>query len=82
MDIGSVLNARYTITATLGKGGMGTVYRAQDAQTGQVVALKVLSGELSFAPDMIERFRREGEALRQLRHPNIVGLYEDRKSVV
>jgi predicted Ser/Thr protein kinase len=76
MDIGLTLNNRYSITGRIGKGGMGVVYRAADAQTGQEVAVKVLSGDLSPDPDMLERFRREGEALRQLRHPNIVGFVD------
>ncbi len=70
--IGQTLNKRYKITARLGKGAMGTVYRATDSQTSQEVALKVISGELSINPEMLERFKREGEALRQLKHPNIV----------
>ena len=37
MDIGAVVNNRYTLIARLGKGAMGTVYRAKDAQTGQEV---------------------------------------------
>ncbi len=76
MDIGLTLNQRYTITGRIGKGGMGVVYRAADSLTGQEVAVKVLSSDLSPDPDMLERFRREGEALRQLRHPNIVGFVD------
>ena len=74
--IGQTLKDRYTITARLGKGAMGTVYRAADAQTGQDVVLKVISSELALDPSMLERFKREGEALRQLKHPNIVGFLD------
>ncbi len=74
--IGQKLNKRYTITARLGKGGMGTVYRASDEQTGQEVAVKVIASELALNPEGLERFRREGEALRQLDHPNIVKFLE------
>jgi predicted ATPase len=57
----------------LGRGGMGEVYRATDTQTGELVAVKVLNPEVvAHAPDLVERFVREGEALRQLNHPNIV----------
>src|SRR5512136_558602 len=57
----------------LGRGGMGAVYRATDTQTGELVAVKVLNPEVvARAPDLVERFVREGEALRQLNHPNIV----------
>ena len=71
--IGQNLNNRYTITARLGKGAMGTVYRATDSKADQDVAIKVIASELAVDPDMLERFKREGEALRQLRHVNIVG---------
>jgi serine/threonine protein kinase len=57
----------------LGRGGMGNVYRATDTQTEQMVAIKALQPEVvANAPDIIARFMREGEALRQLNHPNIV----------
>src|SRR3990172_10239706 len=70
--LNQTLHNRYTITARLGKGAMGVVYRATDSQTGKEVAVKVIAGDLAFDEEMLERFRREGEALRQLRHPNIV----------
>ncbi len=57
----------------LGRGGMGIVYRATDRESGEAVAVKTLdSTVLSTDPNILERFRREGEALRQLDHPNIV----------
>ncbi len=74
--IGQTLNNRYIITARIGKGAMGTVYRATDSQTNQEVAIKIISRELTLDPKMIERFKREGEALRQLCHPNIVGFVD------
>jgi eukaryotic-like serine/threonine-protein kinase len=74
--IGQTLNNRYKITTRLGKGAMGTVYRASDTQSGQEVALKIISSELVVDPDMLERFKREGEALSKLKHPNIVGFID------
>ena len=57
----------------LGRGGMGAVYRATDTQTGELVAVKALDPHVvALDPELLERFVREGEALRQLNHPNIV----------
>ena len=56
---------------------MGTVFKGLDTQTNLPVALKLLKSEaLSDKPELIERFRREGEALRQLNHPNIVKMLD------
>ncbi len=70
--IGQTLNQRYQIFANIGRGATGIVYRAHAIDTQQDVAIKILTAELTFDPAMLERFRREGEALKQLRHPNIV----------
>ena len=57
----------------LGRGGMGDVYRARDLHSGEFVAVKALRPEVvAGAPDAVARFTREGEALRELNHPNIV----------
>ena len=61
----------YKLGDKIGAGGMGTVFRAVDTRTDQTVAIKQLNPDIA-TPDLIERFRREGEALRQLNHPNIV----------
>ncbi len=74
--IGKTLNNRFKVTGQVGTGAMGEVFRATDLQTNQEVALKVMARHLTFDPDMLERFRREGEALKQLRHPNIVSFVD------
>jgi eukaryotic-like serine/threonine-protein kinase len=74
--INQILNNRYKITALLGEGAMGEVYRATDTQTGQEVAVKVITQKLAFDEDMLARFRREGESLRHLRHANIVAFVD------
>ena len=57
----------------IGRGGMGEVYVATDTQSGETVAVKVLKPEvLEEDPTLLERFEREGQALRRLNHPNIV----------
>ena len=60
--IGHNIAGRYQIENEVGSGGMGTVYRGIDTQTGQLVAIKHLKPELARA-DLIERFKREGAAL-------------------
>lgn len=57
----------------IGQGGMGSVYRGIDKQTGEAIAIKILKKEIiERDPEALRRFRQEGEALRQLNHPNIV----------
>jgi len=68
-----LIGGRYEIGDMLGHGGMATVYRGTDNQTQQAVAIKQLKPEIiRMDPDIVERFDREGEALRRLNHPNIV----------
>ena len=74
--IGQTLNNRYAVTAQLGKGAMGIVYAATDKVTRQKVALKVIAHDLTPDHELLERFQREAEALRRLRHHNIVALVD------
>jgi serine/threonine protein kinase/tetratricopeptide (TPR) repeat protein len=67
--------AHYRITAGIGAGGMGEVYRATDTKLGRDVALKILPAEMASSPGRLERFRREAKALAALDHPGIVGVY-------
>ena len=73
--MGNLIAERYEIKKKLGAGGMGTVYAGLDTQTQQPVAIKVLKPEIA-QPTNIERFKREGEALRALDHPNIVKMLD------
>jgi eukaryotic-like serine/threonine-protein kinase len=67
--------AQYRITAALGAGGMGEVYRATDTKLGRDVAIKVLPKELAPDPERLARFEREAKLLASLNHPNIAHVY-------
>jgi hypothetical protein len=64
------------ILELLGRGGMGTVYRARQTNLDRPVALKILSPHLVQDPGFIERFTREARMMARLSHPNIVAVYD------
>lgn len=68
--------AGYEIEGVLGRGGMGTVYRATQTSLHRTVALKVLSPALSRDPRFVEMFLREARAAAQLHHPNVVTIFD------
>jgi serine/threonine protein kinase len=76
--------AHYRLTARIGQGGMGEVYRATDTKLGREVAIKILPD--AFAQDTVRmaRFEREAQVLASLNHPNIAAIYgvEDRAIVM
>ncbi|MDX2435580.1 MAG: protein kinase, partial [Acidobacteriota bacterium] len=72
--IGTTL-LHYRVTAALGVGGMGEVWRAEDQKLGREVALKVLPEEFAQDPERMARFEREAKVLASLNHPNIATLY-------
>lgn len=74
LEIGTRIGI-YEVTAKLGEGGMGTVYRAHDTTLDRDVALKVLSEGFTADPDRLARFQREAKVLASLNHPNIGGIY-------
>ena len=65
----------YEVTAKIGEGGMGEVYRARDTKLDRDVALKVLPQAFTDDPDRLARFEREAKVLASLNHPNIGSIY-------
>ncbi len=65
----------YEVTASIGAGGMGQVWRARDTKLNRDVALKVLPDSFAKDPDRIARFTREAQTLAALNHPNIASIY-------
>jgi serine/threonine protein kinase len=74
--IGKSLNGRYLIEEILGQGGMSAVYKATDPNLRRVVAVKMIHSHLSDNADFVRRFEEEAKAVAQLRHPNIIQVYD------
>ncbi len=65
----------YEVTAQIGEGGMGQVYRARDTKLNRHVALKLLPDAFASDPDRLARFTREAQTLASLNHPHIAAIY-------
>ncbi len=82
MQISSIVESpqrqddRYDIIEKLGEGGMGVVYKAKDRKLNVTVALKYLSRELIPNKEILRRFIAEAQTAANLKHPNIVGIYD------
>ena len=73
--IGTSLS-QYRITASLGAGGMGEVFRARDTRLNREVAIKVLPKEFANDADRLRRFEQESKTLAALNHPNVLTIYD------
>src|SRR3989442_9495456 len=73
--IGTSLN-HYEVTAKIGAGGMGEVYRARDTRLGRDVAIKVLPNEFASDGARMKRFEQEARTLAALNHPNILVIHD------
>ena len=69
---GTPLGSRYLVEHPIGEGSTGRVWRGSRRDDGSAVAIKILHAEYLPDPTMVARFRREGVAVRQLRHPHLV----------
>src|SRR6516165_7685169 len=75
VKVGTQLGS-HQITALLGMGGMGEVYRARDLKLKRDVAIKILPEEFSRDADRVSRFQREAVVLASLNHPNIAAIHD------
>jgi eukaryotic-like serine/threonine-protein kinase len=72
--VGLVLEGRYHLQERLARGGMSTVYAAQDLRLHRTVAVKVMAEHLAHDPTFVDRFTREARAAAMLSHPNVVSV--------
>jgi serine/threonine-protein kinase len=75
-DPGTRLGSRYRVVGLLGRGGMGEVYRADDLELNQSVALKFLPEKVARNPADLARLRQEVRIARQIAHPNVCRTYD------
>ena len=74
--IGHVLDDRYEVVGKLARGGMATVYLAQDLRLSREVAIKIMNDGLGDADDFAARFDAEARAAAHLSHPNVVSVFD------
>jgi serine/threonine-protein kinase len=79
------IDGRYVVEKKLGAGAFGTVYKARDKELGRLVAIKTirlegLAASVSSLDDLLKRFKQEARVAANLKHPNIVGLYDWRST--
>jgi len=73
---GDVLAGRYRILESLGCGGMGEVYAAEDQDLGDQIAIKVIRPQTPFGPGLLDRLRREVQLARRVTHPNVCRVFD------
>jgi serine/threonine-protein kinase len=73
---GSVIASRYEVSHSLGKGGMGMVYKAHDRVLEEDIAIKVLRADVARSPEMARRFRSEIRLARKVTHRNVCRIHE------
>lgn len=76
LEPGTIVAERYRIVDSIGKGGMGVVYKASNIHMGKTVAMKMMLQETSTNSQDYRRFQREAQAASLLDHPNIVSIHD------
>jgi serine/threonine protein kinase/Tfp pilus assembly protein PilF len=76
LPIGSTFAGRYQIIEELGRGGMGRVYKVQDTEVQETIALKILRSEIASSQKTIQRFRNELKLARKISHKNVCRMYD------
>lgn len=71
-----IIAGKYEVLETIGRGGMGTVYKARQTNLDRIVAIKMLSEELAADPEFRARFQQEATVVARLNHPNIVQVHD------
>ncbi len=74
--VGRIVDGRYRITRKLARGGMATVYVADDLRLTRTVAIKVMHENLGTDSDFVDRFDREARAAAGLSHPSVVSVFD------
>jgi serine/threonine protein kinase len=74
--IGLIIADRYRIVAPLGRGGMGVVYKVEHTRIGKLLAMKLLTGELSQNPEVVRRFKQEALTVSKLSSANTVQVFD------
>ncbi len=76
LERGSTFAGRFEIIEEIGRGGMGTVYKAFDTKIKEVVALKLLKPEIAADPEIIDRFKNEIKLARKVSHRHVCRMYD------
>jgi beta-lactam-binding protein with PASTA domain/serine/threonine protein kinase len=74
--VGAVLEGRYRVQRMVARGGMATVYAAQDERLRRMVAVKILHPQFAADPRFVERFAAEAHSIARMSHPNVVAVYD------
>jgi len=74
--IGRIVADRYRILEPIGRGGMGVVYKVEHTRIGKLLAMKLLTGELTQSPEVVRRFKREALTVSKLSSPNTVQVFD------